>query len=71
MEVKGDEEIVVKEGYVKVESMNGGLLIGPSFGNHRFISGKEDSDLKHPGCATLYFTDYVPFDRVITIKHVD
>ncbi len=71
MEVKGDEEIVVKEGYVKVESMDDGLLIGPSFGNHRFISGKEDSDLKHPGCATLYFTDYVPFDRVITIKHVD
>jgi hypothetical protein len=35
---------------------------------HHFTEGKEDSEEKTPGAATVYFTDYTAFHHVITIK---
>ena len=42
--------------------------MGPCFGGHRFIQGKEDSEAKIPGAATVYLTDYTPFDHEIRIR---
>ena len=39
-----------------------------SIGEHHFTEGKEDSEGKTPGAATLYLTAYTPFDREIRIR---
>ncbi|GAU76663.1 hypothetical protein [Fusibacter sp. 3D3] len=67
--VTGSEALVIKEGMVEVSNASSSMIIGPAFGNHRFIEGKEDSDAKHPGCATVYFTDYTSFERQFRIQN--
>ena len=44
------------------------MEVGPAFGLHHFTEGKEDSEAKTPGAATVYLTDYTPFQRVISIR---
>ncbi len=69
MNVTGAEAVVIKDGTLKVASADSALEIGPAFGAHNFTEGKEDSDVKNPGCATAYFTDYTPFSRSFTIQN--
>lgn len=66
--VTGAEALVIHSDYVTVSGSSGKMTIGPAFGEHEFIVGKEDSDVKHPGCPTLYFTDYLPMRRTIRIQ---
>jgi hypothetical protein len=64
----GSEAIVVKQGSTEVGNGRDALVIGPCFGEHHFTEGKEDSEEKAPGAATLYLTAYTPFDREIRIR---
>ncbi len=64
----GSEAIVVKQGFTEVGNGRDALVIGPCFGEHHFTEGKEDSEEKTPGAATLYLTAYTPFDREIRIR---
>lgn len=64
----GSEVIVVKQGYTEVGNGRDTLVTGPCFGEHHFTEGKEDSEAKTPGAATLYLTAYTPFDREIQIR---
>ena len=68
MPLSGSEVIVVKKGYVEVGNGRDALTVGPGFGAYHFTEGKEDSELKTAGAATLYFTDYTSFDHVIQIR---
>ena len=64
----GSEVIVVKQGYTEVGNGRDALVVGPCFGEHHFTEGKEDSEAKTPGAATLYLAAYTPFDREIQIR---
>ncbi|WP_276948080.1 hypothetical protein [Acetatifactor muris] len=64
----GSEVIVVKQGYTEVGNGRDALVAGPCFGEHHFTEGKEDSEAKTAGAATLYLTAYTPFDREIQIR---
>lgn len=64
----GSETVVVKHGYTEVGNGKDTLIVGPCFGEHHFTEGKEDSEAKTPGAATLYLTAYTSFDREIQIR---
>lgn len=64
----GSEVVVVKQGDTEVGNGRDTLIVGPCFGEHHFTEGKEDSEAKTPGAATLYLTAYTPFDREIKIR---
>ncbi len=65
----GSEVLVVKQGYTEVSNGRDAMILGPCFGEHHFTEGKEDSEAKTPGAATLYLTAYTPFDRTIEIRN--
>lgn len=69
MPLTGSEVIVVKKGYTEVGNGSDALIVGPCFGEHHFTEGKEDSEAKTPGAATLYLTDYTAFDHTIEIRN--
>ena len=68
MPIHGDEVIVLKNGFFKASNAESSMEVGPCFGNHHFTEGKEDSEAKQPGCATIYLTDYTEFHCVISIR---
>lgn len=63
----GSEAITVKAGTTLFTNNVDTLTVGPGFGNHHFMEGKEDSEGKIKGATTLYFTDYTGFDHTISI----
>ncbi len=69
MPLDGSETIVVKKGYMEVSNAEDALIIGPCFGEHHFMEGKEDSEAKSAGAATIYLTDYTAFDHTIEIRN--
>lgn len=68
--LKGNETIIAKDDYVQLSNYRDTLTVGPAFGTHRFMEGKEDSELTNAGASTLYFTDYTGFDHTITIRNM-
>lgn len=68
MPVHGDEVLVLKDSEFEVSSPDSVMKLGPAFGTHHFTEGKEDSEAKTPGAATVYLTDYTPFRHVLTIR---
>ncbi|MCR5033243.1 MAG: hypothetical protein K6A92_10310 [Lachnospiraceae bacterium] len=66
--VSGNEVLVVKSGMLRLSNASDALLVGPCFGNHRYVDGKEDSELRNQGSSTVYFTDYTAFDHTIQIR---
>lgn len=68
MPIHGDEVLVLKDSDFEVTDGFSTMQVGPAFGNHYFTEGKEDSEAKTPGCATVYLTDYTPFHHVLTIR---
>lgn len=69
MPLSGSEVLVVKQGYTEVSNGKDALIVGPCFGEHHFTEGKEDSEAKTAGAATLYLTAYTGFDRTIEIRN--
>lgn len=69
MPLSGSEVLVVKKGYTEVGNGDDALIVGPCFGEHHFTEGKEDSEAKSLGAATLYLTDYTAFDHTIEIRN--
>lgn len=69
MPLSGSEVLVVKQGYTEVANDKDALIVGPCFGEHHFTEGKEDSEAKTAGAATLYLTAYTGFDRTIEIRN--
>ena len=67
MPVRGDEVLVLKNGFFTVSNGGSSMEVGPCFGEHHFTEGKEDSEAKTAGCATVYLTDYTEFHHVISI----
>ncbi len=67
--VHGDETIILKDSYFEAMNRQDILTVGPGFGTHDFTEGKEDSEQKNPGAATVYFTDYTSFHHVISIRN--
>lgn len=68
MPLTGSEVLVVRQGYTEVGNGKDTLIVGPCFGEHHFTEGKEGSEEKTPGAATLYLTAYTAFDREIQIR---
>lgn len=68
MQVTGDEVLVLKDSFFEVSNQQTTMEVGPAFGYHHFTEGKEDSEVKTPGAATVYLTDYTEFHHVVTIK---
>ena len=68
MPLTGSEVVVVKKGYTEIGNGKDTLIVGPCFGEHHFTEGKEDSETKTAGAATLYLTAYTSFDREIQIR---
>lgn len=68
MPVHGDEVLVLRDPEFTVTDGFSSMTVGPAFGAHHFTEGKEDSETKTPGAATVYLTDYTPFHHVITIR---
>ena len=65
----GNEALTVKDDYVELSNHKDTLIVGPAFGAHRFMEGKEDSELRNAGASTIYFTDYTGFDHTITVRN--
>ena len=68
MPIHGDEVLVLKDSFFTASRGNDSMKIGPCFGVHHFTAGKEDSEAKAPGCATVYLTDYTEFHHTISIR---
>ena len=68
MPIHGDEVIVLKDSDLTVTDGFSTMQVGPCFGYHHFTEGKEDSEEKTPGCATVYLTDYTEFRHTISIR---
>ena len=68
MPVHGDEVLVLKDSYFTVSNPVSSMEVGPAFGFHHFTDGKEDSEVKTPGSATVYMTDYTAFHHTISIR---
>lgn len=68
MPVHGDEVLVLKDSYFTVSNAWSSMEVGPAFGCHHFTDGKEDSEAKTPGAATVYLTDYTAFHHVISVR---
>ena len=68
MPVHGDEVLVLRDSFFEVTNPASSMRIGPAFGAHHFTEGKEDSEAKTPGAATVYLTDYTPFHHVIVLQ---
>ncbi len=68
MPVHGDEVLVLRDSYFTVSNPGSTMEVGPAFGVHHFTEGKEDSEVKTPGAATVYLTDYTEFHHVISIR---
>ncbi len=68
MPIHGDEVLVLKDDFLTVANRSASMTVGPCFGVHHFTEGKEDSEAKTPGCATVYLTDYTEFHHTITIR---
>ena len=68
MPIGGDEIIVIKDGFFTASNSEDSMQVGPCFGNHHFTEGKEDSEAKTAGCATVYLTDYTEFNHTISIR---
>ena len=68
MPITGDEVLVLKDSFFEASNAEAGMEVGPAFGLHHFTEGKEDSEAKTPGAATVYLTDYTAFHHVITIR---
>lgn len=69
MPVTGSEIIVAKDGVLEAYNNKDSVTVGPCFGTHRFTEGKEDSEAKEEGAATLYLTDYTGFEHIIQIRN--
>ncbi len=68
IKIDGSERLVVNAERLQAYSGSSGVLqVGPGFVHHKFIDGKEDSEEKTPGCATVYYTDYTEFEHTIKI----
>ena len=68
MPIHGDEVIVLKDSDFEVTDGFSSMTVGPAFGVHHFTDGKEDSEAKTVGAATVYLTDYTEFHHVISIR---
>lgn len=68
MPVHGDEVLVLRDSDFEVLGRHTSMKIGPAFGVHHFTEGKEDSEAKTPGAATVYLTDYTSFHHTISIR---
>ena len=68
MPVHGDEVLVLKDSFFTVSNSVSTMEVGPAFGFHHFTDGKEDSEEKTPGAATVYMTDYTAFHHTISIR---
>ncbi len=68
MPVHGDEVLVLKDSFFTVSNAVSSMEVGPAFGAHHFTDGKEDSEAKTPGAATVYLTDYTEFHHTISIR---
>lgn len=68
MPIHGDEVLVLKDSCFTVSNGESSMEVGPAFGVHYFTEGKEDSEAKTPGAATVYLTDYTEFHHVISIR---
>ena len=68
MPIHGDEVIVFKDSDFEVTDGFHTMQVGPAFGVHHFTDGKEDSEAKTAGAATVYMTDYTAFHHVISIR---
>lgn len=68
MPIHGDEVLVLKDSCFTVSNGESSMEVGPAFGVHHFTEGKEDSEAKTPGAATVYLTDYTEFHHVISIR---
>jgi hypothetical protein len=68
--LRGNETIIAKDDYAILSNSKDTLTIGPAFGTHRYMEGKEDSELTNAGSSTVYFTDYTGFDHTITIRNM-
>ncbi len=69
--IDGSERLVSDAKVLQTYSSGGGVWrVEPGFARHRFIDGKEDSEGKIPGCATVYYTDYTEFDHTIYLYSV-
>ncbi|WP_026489654.1 hypothetical protein [Butyrivibrio sp. XBB1001] len=68
--LKGNETIIAKDGEIQLSNSRDTLIIGPCFGTHRFMEGKEDSEATNSGSSTIYFTDYTGFDHTIMIRNM-
>lgn len=68
MPIHGDEVLVLRDSFFTVANGEDAMEVGPAFGVHHFTEGKEDSEAKTPGAATVYLTDYTEFHHTITIR---
>ena len=68
MPVHGDEVLVLKDSFFTVSNGEASMEVGPAFGTHHFTDGKEDSEAKTPGAATVCLTDYTEFHHTISIR---
>lgn len=68
MPIHGDEVLVLRDSFFTVANGEDAMEVGPAFGVHHFTEGKEDSEAKNPGAATVYLTDYTEFHHTITIR---
>ena len=58
-------------GYSVFETDESYITVGTGFAEHEYINGKFGSEAVNPERFTLYYTDFIPFERKVTIVNGD
>lgn len=67
-EGRAGETLLVRKGIVNVINDMDRASVGPAFGTHQFLRGKEGDELPSADDFTVYFTDFTEFNRTINIR---
>lgn len=67
-QAKKDQYVIAKTGDVHIKNGIHSISIGPAFGKHQFVDGKNDTALRDRSSFYLYFTDFTESERIIQIR---
>ncbi|WP_105618242.1 hypothetical protein [Vallitalea okinawensis] len=67
-QAKSEQYVIAKSGDVLIKNGIQSISIGPAFGAHQFVEGKNDAALRDRNAFYLYFTDFTESERIIHIR---
>ncbi|NMA94788.1 MAG: hypothetical protein GX974_01960 [Clostridiales bacterium] len=68
---KPGDDLILKDGYIKVKKDLDSISVGPGFGKHAYAAEMRGSDIKSPYDFTVYMTDFTNLEKTVYITSND